>query len=549
MGSCEIELGICSASGVYVCDGQTGRIYCNAPIINPLPEEICGNGLDDDCSGDIDNGCECSPGDSQGCYQGDIQTRGVGVCHDGIQTCPDGHFGACEQQGLPGTEICNGEDDDCDGNTDEGCPCSTGIGSCEQHGFIQLDGSCSVSGGQPQEEICGNNEDEDCTGAIDNGCECIHGQVEACYTGMAETRGIGACIEGSRSCVGGHWEDCGHQTLPSAEECNNVDDDCDGSADEGCPCSTGTGSCEAHGFIQDGGSCDATVGQPELETCNGRDDDCDGNTDEDFPGKNNYCSDGIGECFNEGVIICDPQNGSHCSVTAKPTNIEDCNNRDDDCDGNTDEGTGCPCAAGTGVCTDVGVILEDGSCSATAGQPGTETCNGRDDDCDGNTDEDLQNIGQPCEAGIGNCYRAGVMVCTLPQGAHCNATPGTPHDEICGNDADDDCEGTTDNGCPCSPGISECQRNGTIQLGGDCSAVAGDPTDEECNGLDDDCDGDTDEEFPGMGPCHAGLGVCRESAEYVCNPETGIVTCPAQAHPERATNEVCNGQDDDCDGR
>ncbi|MCB9549697.1 MAG: putative metal-binding motif-containing protein [Myxococcales bacterium] len=73
-----------------------------------------------------------------------------------------------------------------------------------------------------------------------------------------------------------------------------------------------------------------------------------------------------------------------------------------------------------------------------------------------------------------------------------------------------------------------------------------DPSPERCNGVDDDCDGRADEDFDVDAPCGAGIGACRQVARLVCTDDGGL-TCPASAQPPVA--ELCNGLDDDCDGR
>ncbi|MGI9020520.1 MAG: hypothetical protein ACR2G3_07415 [Solirubrobacterales bacterium] len=67
---------------------------------------------------------ECTPGQTRPCYSGDPATAGVGPCQAGIQTCqPNSTWGTtCQGEVTPQTEICgNGQDDDCDGTTDNGC--------------------------------------------------------------------------------------------------------------------------------------------------------------------------------------------------------------------------------------------------------------------------------------------------------------------------------------------------------------------------------------------------------------------------------------------
>jgi hypothetical protein len=64
----------------------------------------------------------CEPPATEPCYDGDPATEGVGACRAGTRTCLEdgGAFGNCEDQVLPGREICgNAIDDDCDHAVDE----------------------------------------------------------------------------------------------------------------------------------------------------------------------------------------------------------------------------------------------------------------------------------------------------------------------------------------------------------------------------------------------------------------------------------------------
>ena len=92
------------------------------------------NGMDDDCDGTIDEGCPCNLGDTQACFSGKPAQRGVGTCHDGIQTCKvgpmkgvTGSWGECKDQILPKKDVCNNADDNCNGCKDEGLCCAPAI--------------------------------------------------------------------------------------------------------------------------------------------------------------------------------------------------------------------------------------------------------------------------------------------------------------------------------------------------------------------------------------------------------------------------------------
>ncbi len=125
--------------GVYDPDaGDSGGIVadlCPASSIIPtgciadVNEAVAGlcNQLDDDCDGEVDEGCSCTPGYVQPCFRGPPGRRGVGACADGMQRCIGsgefGTLGACEGGISPGGEACNGLDDDCNGCTDEVVGC------------------------------------------------------------------------------------------------------------------------------------------------------------------------------------------------------------------------------------------------------------------------------------------------------------------------------------------------------------------------------------------------------------------------------------------
>ncbi len=72
-----------------------------------------------------------------------------------------------------------------------------------------------------------DNVDNDDDGSIDEGVS------EPCYDGPAGTEGEGRCRGGNRICTAGSWGPCVGDILPATESCGNaVDDDCDGSVDE-----------------------------------------------------------------------------------------------------------------------------------------------------------------------------------------------------------------------------------------------------------------------------------------------------------------------------
>lgn len=135
-----------------------------------------------------------------------------------------------------------------------------------------------------------------------------------------------------------------------------------------------------------------------------------------------------------------------------------------------------------------------------------ELCDDIDNDCDGQTDEEYGQKGQACSAGRGDCQGSGTYVCKSDaSGVVCDASAGSGSTELCGDNIDNDCDGQTDEGFSsvgqaCTSGSGACAVSGTIRCDGNrtgtyCEA-SGTPSGgsmEICDGVDNDCDGQTDE--------------------------------------------------------
>jgi hypothetical protein len=199
--------GLCQR-GVQMCEGGAWG-SCEGEIL-PVPE-ICGDGLDNDCDGVIDDGCSCAPGQEVPCYGSRAGTLGHGACHAGTQRCDDdGRWGACEEQVLPHHEICDGFDNDCDG-------------------------------------------------VVGNGSGCCVGVPQPCWGGTDEARNKGSCHDGAQFCVGGQYSLCMDQRLPRPELCNGLDDDCNGKVDDGAMCCSDQ--------LKDGTESDVDCGGLNCERC------------------------------------------------------------------------------------------------------------------------------------------------------------------------------------------------------------------------------------------------------------------------------------------
>ena len=167
----------------------------------------------------------------------------------------------CVQVVGPTAELCNGIDDNCNGLTDDaptdvGGTCGSNIGVCKLGTMICTNGAKVCSGGVgPSPEVC-DGLDNNCNGQTDesptdpwlNAACCPTGNVTDCGNTGSGTRckvGTYKCVAGAQSCTGA--------IAKSPETCNNVDDNCDGPVDNiaglGGPCSSGsvntTGACKA----------------------------------------------------------------------------------------------------------------------------------------------------------------------------------------------------------------------------------------------------------------------------------------------------------------
>jgi hypothetical protein len=344
------------------------------------------------------------------------------------------------------TESCNNLDDDCDAAIDEDFPgkggaCTNGqLGVCRTAGtFVcRADGTglqCNAPAGPAPSAEACNNLDDDCDGKVDEG-----------LTGC--------------TCV------------PQGEQCNNLDDDCDNLVDEGLQRPCGTGTCLGTETCVAGVFQGCTAPPAGVEVCNGLDDNCDGVRDgftlacsnmpatmgndpgdpENNPGDpshapipQNICHPGQHTC---PANVGPPNDFGPCLGEVTPQ-TEVCNGLDDDCDNMIDESTGgadCSsnCGVGTTVCMN-GML----TCNSVQ-QPDDDSCDGVDDDCDMMIDEDFTGMG--CGAGsvcngMEQCIN-GTVVCV-----------GTPVGQESCNCNDDDCDTVVDEGalCPAGTQCSSCQ--------------------------------------------------------------------------------------------
>ena len=400
-------------------DDDDGDGYCAAPAIdcednneniNIGENEICDGEFDENCNGIVDEGCDCEDDDTQSCG-----VTNQGRCELGTQTCINGEWNECEGNIDPTPEICNGEDDNCNGASDENNICQGEEGSLRE-----CDNPESWNSSY---EWCMQNNDQRCTVSV---AVNYYTKVNDIKWGSIEHNDSNDPYVLGNYSIGWRGVDAEHMYYEVADPRIQNETFHDGSCYFGGP-REGDHGCHAQDTLDIEGT-KITLSQPgtaSTENVVGFDWENDENAYYActlwFNGFTpNYIFNG-GE-FNRSIYVLNCYDNS-----------TDCG-ESNYCDksGNWNEWN-CQPMCSNGICEIGENCPDDGS--------GNEMCNNLDDDCNGYIDE---NLTQQCgTTDVGAC-EFGIESCSLGGWFSCNATEPVP--EIC-NNLDDDCDGETDEGC------------------------------------------------------------------------------------------------------
>jgi hypothetical protein len=531
-------------------DGFTGDDDCNDEdgTVHVGAAELC-DGLDNDCNNAIDD----EAADATTWYA-DVDNDGAGDPAQVVSACeaPAGHVavaGDCND--ADGAYHPNADESDCTDPEDYNCDGSTGYADADGDGAPACEDCDDADPARNPSaiEVC-NGEDDDCNAVVDDAADATVWYEDVDADGYGTETTVTACDQpDGYAALNGDCNDAAPQIHPSAAEfdcADPTDYNCDGSVGYADVDGDGSAACE------ECDDSDPAVFPGAVETCDSIDNNCDGSVDEDtavdvLAFYADADSDGYGDaattrsaCAAPAGYVADTTDCDDSDAAEYPGADERCDGDDDDCDGEVDEasavdaptwyadtdGDGFGDATMSAVsCSAVdGYVADAADCDDTDAveYPGAdELCDGDDDDCDGEVDEDSAVDALTWYADVdGDGYgdpAAWTAACAAPLGYGAD---------------DQDCDDTD-------------------------SAVNPAAT-ESCNLLDDNCDGEVDEasaddamtwyadnDGDSYGDAATSLVACEAPATYTA-VSTDCDDDDAAEYP--GADEMCDGDDDDCDG-
>jgi hypothetical protein len=363
----------------------------------------------------------CLEGATQSCGAAPLNKKGS--CGLDKAICKNNQWVGCVDTKAPSDACDPGNDDNCNGSPNEGCPCVNGatqdcghaaVGVCKPGKATCKDGSWGACVGNvdPKARDCSSTADNDCNGTADSQetayCSCTGAQTRVCqdHPGLD---GKGICKAGSQTCMlsgdksTSTWGNCTGSVGPEAEVCDvqMVDENCNGQSNEGCDCVGTTATCDCGGSTTCNNGKKGTCAVTRVTMYRDADSDGYGNPGQAAqvcPGTPGYVLDNS-DCDDQNANV-----GGNYSICASSTSRRYCATggvyANEACsDGCQYEGTYGVCRAGTigtagsvscwntGVSTpatcSTSVGCTSGSCG-TSGSPGKYRCDGPND-CPGQT--------------------------------------------------------------------------------------------------------------------------------------------------------------------
>ena len=524
--SCQAGRCVIACDGLHVDRDGDAVNGCEYACVKTGDTETC-DGLDNDCDGAIDEDGVCGDPEHCGtadtrCFfaHGNALCRdgkcALGPCAAGFHPDPTNPAPNCDYACYPthgGKEICDGKDNDCNGKIDDAPDTSSDPLNCGACGrscvglFANAAPTCA--GGACVLGACISGY-ANVDGKPENGCEysCQSSCNFPFASGVCSANGsctFGTCLLNHYDLDGKPENGCEYACVISngaVEICDGKDNDCDGRIDESfdlasdpancgacgarcdvlfpnavvaCAPSAGVPTCRATGckpgYVERDGNpangCEyaCVVSNGGIEICDGKDNDCDGIADNPpgnvfTPALPEQCAPVKGECRSQTVCA----NGTPTCAVTVAAQIEVCDGKDNDCDGQTDEGpmpqVGLACGSSqVGACKFGTTVCNQGQIScAGAVLASPELCDGKDNDCNGVVDDATIDSGGACGSAVGACKPGanqcldGGLVCTgnvAPSAEICSGPLGTTSSAY-----DDNCDGRVNEGCTTpAPGI------------------------------------------------------------------------------------------------